>query len=74
MTGDGGHFSRRYWHTLDGGDTWVKEAIPGLYVMSFDMVSKSSGYSVALTISSGVQLMKYRHNSTEAAETVLQLA
>jgi photosystem II stability/assembly factor-like uncharacterized protein len=66
----GGHmslaaFEGRYWHTLDGGDTWTKEAIPGLYIMSFDMVSKDSGFSVALTIESGVQLLKYRHNATK---------
>jgi hypothetical protein len=32
-------FEGRFWHTLDGGDTWVKEAIKGLYTFSFDMVS-----------------------------------
>ena len=68
----GGHmaqldFEGRYFHTLDGGDTWTKEAIKGLYIFSFDMVSRHSGYSVALTASSGVQLLKYRDNSTDAA-------
>ena len=65
----GGHmdmadFEGRYWHTLDGGDTWAKEAIKNLYIFSFDMLSKKSGFSVALTIQSGVQLLKYRDNAT----------
>ena len=52
---------------LDGGGTWTKEAIKGLYIFSFDMVSRDSGYAVALTQQSGVQLLKYRDNSTRAA-------
>ena len=36
-------FEGRFWHTLDGGDTWVKEAIKGLYTFSFDMVSDIVG-------------------------------
>jgi hypothetical protein len=64
----GGHmgnpFEGRFWHSLDGGKTFTKEAIPGLYSFSFDMTSKESGFSVCLTQSSGVQLLKYRHNNT----------
>lgn len=61
----GGHMSRsafegRFWHTTDGGDTWRKEAIPGLYVISADLVSPSAGYAVALTLQSGLQLLRYR--------------
>lgn len=68
----GGHmsysdFEGRFWHSLDGGQTWTKEAIKGLYIFSFDMTSAESGYSVALTESSGVQLLKYRTNKTMAA-------
>ena len=65
-------FEGRFWHTLDGGDTWTKEAIKGLYTFSFDMVSRESGYAVALTRSSGVQLLKYRTNKTNV-EAPLQL-
>jgi hypothetical protein len=68
----GGHmgnpFEGRFWHSLDGGKTFTKEAIPGLYSFSFDMVSKESGFSVALTQSSGVQLLKYRDNKTVVME------
>lgn len=60
----GGHmtqadFEGRFFHSLDGGDTWVKEAIPDLYIIAFDMQTATSGYSVALTIQSGVELLKY---------------
>jgi photosystem II stability/assembly factor-like uncharacterized protein len=66
----GGHmsysdFEGRFWHSLDGGKTFTKEAIKGLYIFSFDMVSAVSGYSVALTESSGVQLLKYRASKTQ---------
>ena len=64
-------FEGRFWHTLDGGDTWTKEAIPGLYTFSFDMVSRESGYAVALTRSSGVQLLKYRTNQTSVGDARL---
>ena len=72
----GGHmtyddFEGRYWHTLDGGKTWAKEAIKGLYMFSFDLVSKTAGYSVALTMQSGVQLLKYRTNSTVTTTTLV---
>ena len=68
----GGHmgnpFEGRFWHSLDGGKTFTKEAIAGLYSFSFDMTSKQSGFSVALTQASGVQLLKYRDNTTETME------
>lgn len=70
----GGHmasldFEGRYWHSTDGGKTWVKEAIKNLYVFSFDMVSADSGYSVALTAQSGVQLLKYRQSNSTLTTT-----
>jgi photosystem II stability/assembly factor-like uncharacterized protein len=60
----GGHmaqmdFEGRFWHTTDGGATWTKEAIKGLYIFDLDMTSPTSGYAVALTISSGTSLLKY---------------
>ena len=36
-------FEGRFWHTLDGGDTWNDESIKGLYIFSFDMTSRQSG-------------------------------
>lgn len=65
----GGHmaqlsFEGRFWHSLDGGKSWTKEAIPGLYTFSFDMISTTAGFAVALTIESGVQLLKYRPSNT----------
>jgi len=71
----GGHlapldFEGRFWHTLDGGATWTKEAIKGLYIISFDLVSGTAGYSVGLTASSGVQLIGYKgKNSTKRVMT-----
>ena len=72
----GGHmsysdFEGRFWHSLDGGKTWKKEAIKGLYIFSFDMTTAASGYAVALTESSGVQLMKYRPSKGLAVSDVL---
>eukprot|EP00462_Mataza_sp_D1_P024173 CAMPEP_0175144230 /NCGR_PEP_ID=MMETSP0087-20121206/13995_1 /TAXON_ID=136419 /ORGANISM="Unknown Unknown, Strain D1" /LENGTH=498 /DNA_ID=CAMNT_0016428633 /DNA_START=47 /DNA_END=1543 /DNA_ORIENTATION=+ len=60
----GGHltsldFEGRFWHTTDGGSTWTKEAVKGLYIFDIDMQSAKSGYSVALTIQSGTTLLKY---------------
>ena len=71
----GGHmsysdFEGRFWHSLDGGKTWKKEAIKGLYIFSFDMTTAASGYAVALTESSGVQLMKYRPSKGLAVSDV----
>jgi photosystem II stability/assembly factor-like uncharacterized protein len=70
----GGHmeqlsFEGRYFHTLDGGDTWTKEAIKGLYIVSLDMVTATSGFSVALTLQSGVQLMKYQQPNSSLLTT-----
>lgn len=69
----GGHlatldFEGRYWHTLDGGKTWAKEKIMGLYILSFDMQSAQSGYSVGLTAASGVQLIKYKGSNHTVAK------
>lgn len=55
-------FEGKFLHTLDGGDTWQEEDIKGLYIFSFDLISKESGYAVALTRASGVALLKYRPN------------
>ena len=78
----GGHMSRadfegRFWHTTDGGKTWQKEAIKGLYVISFDLISKSAGFAVALTLQSGVQLLRYRQpgpNTTTTTTDVIDEA
>ena len=59
------NFEGCYWHTLDGGDTWTKEAIPGITVLSLDMTSASSGYSAAMDLHTKTVLMKYRPPSTE---------
>jgi hypothetical protein len=59
-------FSGHFWHSLDGGDSWTLEAIKGLYIFSFDMVSRESGYSVALTRASGVELLKYKSSGDDA--------
>ena len=45
-----GQFEGRFWHSLDGGNTWKKTAFPGTYILSLDMQSAASmGYAVALT-------------------------
>jgi photosystem II stability/assembly factor-like uncharacterized protein len=60
----GGHpaqnFEGRFWHSLDGGDTWTKTAFPGTYIVSLDMQSQSSGFAVALTSQqpAGLKLFK----------------
>lgn len=71
----GGHmdqadFEGRFWHSTDGGMTWVKEAIPDLYIISFDMISADSGFAVALTLQSGVELLKYDANGDDEATPV----
>jgi hypothetical protein len=62
----GGHpstpnFEGRFWHSLDGGDTWTKEAFPGTYIVSLDMHGAQNGYAVALTDTNpaGLKLFKY---------------
>lgn len=57
-----GKFEGRFWHSLDGGDTWKKIAFPGTYFVSLDMPSASGvGYAVALTSQqpAGIKLFKY---------------
>jgi len=65
-------FAGEFWHSLDGGDTWTVESIRGLYIFSFDMVSRQSGYAVALTQASGVSLLKYRDPSKVKEEEKVQ--
>ena len=58
-----GQFEGRFWHSLDGGNTWKKTAFPGTYILSLDMQSAASvGYAVALTSQNpaGVKLFKYQ--------------
>lgn len=52
-------FAGRFWHTLDGGKTWVLEEVPGLYILDIDMPSDKTGYACGLTAQSGVGLLKY---------------
>ena len=66
----GGHpafpkFEGRFWHSLDGGETWKKEAFPGTYIVSLDMNGAKGGYAVALTDTSpaGLKLFKYAPSS-----------
>eukprot|EP00040_Diaphanoeca_grandis_P032285 m.195363 g.195363 ORF g.195363 m.195363 type:complete len:522 (-) comp32565_c0_seq1:170-1735(-) len=63
-------FAGRFWHSLDGGDTWTLEAIKGLYIFSFDLVTRESGYAVALTQASGVELLKYRDTNATQQQPV----
>ena len=57
----GATFEGRFWHSLDGGDTWAKTAFPGTYIVSLDMQGAKSGYAVALTDTqpAGLKLFKY---------------
>ena len=58
-----GKFEGRFWHSLDGGNTWKKTAFPGTYIVSLDMQSASGvGYAVALTSQNpaGLKLFKYQ--------------
>ena len=67
-----GNFEGRFWHSLDGGDTWTKEAVPNLYIISLDMLDDGKhGFSVAMTASDGIELVRYKgpsgaHNGTSA--------
>ena len=55
-----GQFEGRFWHSLDGGDTWTKTAFPGTYIISLDMQGPKSGFAVALTSKqpAGLKLFK----------------
>lgn len=68
----GGHmaelsFQGRFWHSLDGGKTFELEFIKGLYIIDIDMIDPSHGHAIGLTISSGLELVKYKSNATIAA-------
>eukprot|EP00943_MAST-04B_sp_MAST-4B-sp1_P008986 g8986.t1 len=56
-----GSFEGRFFHSLDGGNTWTKETFKGMYIVSLDMLSSKSGYAVALTQEqpAGIKLFKY---------------
>lgn len=56
-----GEFEGRFFHSLDGGDTWTKEAIKGMYIVSLDMMTSKSGYAVSFTDSqpAGIKLYRY---------------
>ena len=55
-----GQFEGRFWHSLDGGDTWTKTAFPGTYIISLDIQGSKSGFAVALTSKqpAGLKLFK----------------
>jgi hypothetical protein len=59
------NFEARFWHTLDGGQTWTKEAIPGFTCLSLDMTSATSGYLAAMDLHNKPVLIKYHPSSTE---------
>ena len=44
---------------MAGGHTWAKEAINGLYIITTNFQEKS-GFAVGSTLSSGVELLRYR--------------
>ena len=58
---ESGDFEGRFFHSLDGGNTWTKESIKGMYIVSLDMLTTKSGYAVSLTQSqpAGIKLFKY---------------
>ena len=58
---ESGDFEGRFFHSLDGGNTWTKESIKGIYIVSLDMLTTKSGYAVSLTQSqpAGIKLFKY---------------
>jgi photosystem II stability/assembly factor-like uncharacterized protein len=66
----GGHlsavnFEGRFWHSTDGGATWVKEAHKAIYVLDLDM-SPVFGYALALDASgSGITLLSYTASDEE---------
>ena len=61
-------FEGRFWHTQDGGDTWVKEAAAGQYIVSFDLVGPSSGHAVALDRATECHLWEYKESLTLAED------
>lgn len=67
----GGHlsaldFEGRFWRTLDGGKSFTKEVVKGLYIFDLDMTSPTSGYAVGIDASgNGVELLKYAPDVSE---------
>jgi len=69
----GGHmasfsFHGRFYHSIDGGRSWKLEFIKGLYIIDVDMIDATHGFGIGLTISTGLELIKYRTNSTPTNE------
>ena len=63
------------WHSLDGGDTWTKEAVPNLYIISLDLLDDGKhGFSVAMTASDGIELVRYKgpSNSTSPPPKMIE--
>jgi len=61
----GGHmaqfsFQGRFWHSLDGGKTFELEFIKGLYIIDIDMIDATHGFAIGLTLSTGLELVKFR--------------
>lgn len=49
---------------MDGGKTFELEFIKGLYIIDIDMIDATHGHAIGLTISSGLELVKYKSNTT----------
>jgi hypothetical protein len=71
----GGHmaqlsFQGRFWHSMDGGKTFELEFIKGLYIIDIDMIDATHGFGIGLTVSSGLELVKYKTNSTTTTSLI----
>ena len=62
-----GNFEGRFWHSLDGGETWEKEAVPNVYIISFDLRTSASGHAIAWDRAALAQLWSYQSGGAPAA-------